>query len=104
MTLPGVPDLYQGGELWDFSLVDPDNRRPVNYELRRKLLDEIDSMNVTEGMRRGDEGLPKWWTIHHSLRLRNEPPEWFGREAAYEPIPARGSQAERVIAYLRGGS
>jgi len=103
-TAPGVPDLYQGGELWDFSLVDPDNRRPVDYELRRKLLAEIDSMNVAEVMQRSDGGLPKLWTIHQSLRLRNEHPEWFGREAVYEPIQARGAQAERVIAYLRGGN
>jgi (1->4)-alpha-D-glucan 1-alpha-D-glucosylmutase len=103
-TAPGIPDLYQGGELWDFSLVDPDNRRPVDYKLRRKLLVEIDSMNVTEVMQRSDEGLPKLWTIYHALQLRNEHPEWFGREAMYEPVLARGPQAERVVAYLRGGS
>jgi len=103
-TAPGVPDLYQGGELWDLSLVDPDNRRPVDYELRRKLLVEIDSMHVTEVMRRSDEGLPKLWTIHHALQLRNEHPEWFGREADYEPVLARGPRAKHVIAYLRGGN
>jgi len=103
-TAPGVPDLYQGGELWDLSLVDPDNRRPVDYEMRRKLLSEMDSMNVSDVMRRSDEGLPKLWTIHRSLHLRNEHPEWFGREAMYEPVLAQGPQAERVIAYLRGRS
>jgi len=102
-TAPGVPDLYQGAELWDFSLVDPDNRRPVDYELRRKLLAEIESMKVADVMERIDEGLPKMWTIHRSLQLRNEHPEWFGREAAYEPVLARGPQAARVIAYLRCG-
>jgi (1->4)-alpha-D-glucan 1-alpha-D-glucosylmutase len=102
-TAPGVPDLYQGGELWDLSLVDPDNRRPVDYELRRKLLTEVASMNVTEVMQRSDEGLPKLWTIHRALGLRNEHPEWFGREAGYEPVLTRGPQAERVIAYLRAG-
>jgi len=103
-TAPGIPDLYQGGELWDFSLVDPDNRRPVDYELRRRLLAELDSLNVAEVMERIDEGLPKLWTIHHALRLRNEHPEWFGREAEYKAVPATGSQSERVIAYLRGGN
>ena len=42
LTVPGVPDIYQGGELWDFSLVDPDNRRPVDWQTRRELLDEVD--------------------------------------------------------------
>src|ERR1019366_1230953 len=67
-TAPGVPDLYQGAELWDLSLVDPDNRRPVDYKLRRKLLREIVKLPATgaaaEVMRRADEGLPKLWTIH----------------------------------------
>ncbi len=101
-TAPGIPDLYQGGELWDFSLVDPDNRRPVDYDLRRRLLSELNSLNVTEVMQRIEEGLPKLWTIHHALRLRNEHPEWFGRESAYQPVMAAGTQADRVIAYLRG--
>jgi (1->4)-alpha-D-glucan 1-alpha-D-glucosylmutase len=101
-TVPGVPDLYQGGELWDLSLVDPDNRRPVDYELRRRLLAELDSLSLADVMERSDEGLPKLWTIHQALRLRNEHPEWFGRESEYKPVFARGPQAERVIAYLRG--
>src|SRR6201999_3486493 len=101
-TAPGVPDLYQGAELWNLSLVDPDNRRPVDYELRRKLLNEMDSMTVAEIMQRSDEGLPKLWTVHRALHLRNQHPEWFGKDAAYKPIQVRGSQADRVIAYLRG--
>ena len=71
-TSPGVPDLYQGGELWDLSLVDPDNRRPVDYELRRKLLNELGSMTAEQVMKRMDEGLPKLWVIHHALWLRRE--------------------------------
>ena len=66
-TSPGVPDLYQGGELWDYSLVDPDNRRPVDYDLRRKLLNELRSMTAEQVMKRMDEGLPKMWVIHHAL-------------------------------------
>ena len=103
-TAPGVPDLYQGGELWDFSLVDPDNRRPVDYELRRKLLAELPSLKVHQVIARIDEGLPKLWTIYHALQLRNEHPEWFGREAAYGPVDTTGTQAERVIAYARAGN
>jgi (1->4)-alpha-D-glucan 1-alpha-D-glucosylmutase len=101
-TAPGVPDTYQGGELWDFSLVDPDNRRPVDYELRRKLLKEIAGMNVAQVMERMDEGLPKLWLVHHALRLRNEHPEWFGAEAEYVPVKAKGLSRDRVIAYRRG--
>ena len=103
-TSPGVPDLYQGGELWDFSLVDPDNRRPVDFALRKKLLKEMAAMKVAQVMKRIDEGLPKLWLVHHALQLRNERPELFGAEAAYVPVPAKGPQRERVIAYLRGNA
>ena len=101
-TAPGVPDLYQGGELWDLSLVDPDNRRPVDYELRRRLLDEVRSMNVDQVIGRMDEGLPKLWVIHHALWLRRERAHAFGPKGAYTPVWARGAQEQRVIAYLRG--
>lgn len=105
-TAPGVPDLYQGAELWDLSLVDPDNRRPVNYRLRKKLLRELVKLPVAEAaaeaMRRADEGLPKLWTIHQALCLRREQPEWFGAAADYTPIKATGGKAKHVIAYLRG--
>ena len=62
-TSPGVPDSYQGSELWDLSLVDPDNRRPVDYQLRRKLLCELQKLTVEKIWNRIDEGLPKMWTI-----------------------------------------
>ena len=101
-TAPGVPDLYQGGELWDLSLVDPDNRRPVDYALRRRLLAEMAGVNAADVMARIDEGLPKLWVIHHALRLRAEQPAWFRSEAAYKPLTATGTASERVIAYLRG--
>jgi (1->4)-alpha-D-glucan 1-alpha-D-glucosylmutase len=101
-TAPGVPDLYQGGELWDFSLVDPDNRRPVDYERRVRLLKEMQGMKVAQVVDRGDEGLPKLWVVHKALQLRKEHPEWFGAEAEYAELPVEGSQRERVIAYRRG--
>ena len=103
-TAPGVPDIYQGGELWDLSLVDPDNRRPVDYELRRRLLDQMRGLNAQQVMARMDEGLPKLWVVHRALQLRGEHPEWFSAEAAYTPLAADGSQSERVVAYLRGDS
>jgi (1->4)-alpha-D-glucan 1-alpha-D-glucosylmutase len=102
-TAPGVPDTYQGSELWDLSLVDPDNRRPVDYDLRRQLLSELEvGMDVQEIVRRMDSGLPKLWVMHSALRLRREHPEWFGAEAEYTPLVAEGSKAEHLVGYLRG--
>jgi (1->4)-alpha-D-glucan 1-alpha-D-glucosylmutase len=105
-TAPGVPDLYQGGELWDLSLVDPDNRRPVDYALRKRLLCELKRMKgedvVAQVMLRADEGLPKMWTIHKALELRRERPECFGAEAEYTPLEVDGDKHDHVIAYLRG--
>jgi len=104
-TAPGVPDTYQGSELWDLSLVDPDNRRPVDYDLRRAMLSELQGdMDVDEVMRRMDSGMPKLCVVHNALRVRREHPEWFGAEAAYTPIAGEGSKNEHLIAYLRGDS
>jgi (1->4)-alpha-D-glucan 1-alpha-D-glucosylmutase len=104
-TVPGVPDLYQGTELWDLSLVDPDNRRPVDYTLRQRLLSELKQMTgdvATQVMYRADEGLPKMWTIHQALQLRQERPECFGAEAAYVQIEVDGTKHDHVIAFRRG--
>jgi (1->4)-alpha-D-glucan 1-alpha-D-glucosylmutase len=104
-TVPGVPDLYQGTELWDLSLVDPDNRRPVDYELRRRIFNDMCRLmgeNVTARvMERMDDGMPKMWVIHQALMLRRERPEWFGADAAYSPLAVSGSKADHVIAYAR---
>jgi (1->4)-alpha-D-glucan 1-alpha-D-glucosylmutase len=102
-TSPGVPDLYQGGELWDHSLVDPDNRRPVDYDLRRRLLNEVRSMTVEQVVSRMEEGLPKMWVIHHALWLRRERSRCFGPDGTYSACAARGPEQQRVIAYVRGG-
>jgi (1->4)-alpha-D-glucan 1-alpha-D-glucosylmutase len=105
-TAPGVPDLYQGTELWDLSLVDPDNRRPVDYGLRKRLLCELKRMKVedvaAQVMMRADEGLPKMWTIHKALELRRERPDCFGADAEYTPLEVDGDKHDHVIAYLRG--
>jgi (1->4)-alpha-D-glucan 1-alpha-D-glucosylmutase len=105
-TVPGVPDLYQGGELWDMSLVDPDNRRPVDYAVRKKLLCELKHLSgedvAAKVMLRADEGLPKMWTIHKALELRRERPECFGADADYTPLEVDGDKHDHVIAYLRG--
>jgi (1->4)-alpha-D-glucan 1-alpha-D-glucosylmutase len=104
-TAPGVPDTYQGSELWDLSLVDPDNRRPVDYDARRQMLNELQAgITPEEIMRRIDSGLPKMWVIHNALTLRRNHPEWFGAEAAYTPLIAEGHKREHAVAYLRGNS
>jgi (1->4)-alpha-D-glucan 1-alpha-D-glucosylmutase len=105
-TAPGVPDLYQGTELWDLSLVDPDNRRPVDYKIRRRLLAELKALNgenpAVKVMMGAEEGLPKLWTIYQGLQLRGKRPEWFGAEAGYTPLPVEGAKSDHVIAYMRG--
>ncbi|GGG88925.1 malto-oligosyltrehalose synthase [Edaphobacter dinghuensis] len=107
-TAPGVPDTYQGTEIWDLSLVDPDNRRPVDYQERIRLMKALKKLHgdniAAQVMARSDEGLPKMWVVHHALQLRRERPEWFGADAAYTPLPVDGPKSEHAIAYLRGDS
>lgn len=102
LTAPGVPDIYQGTELWDFSLVDPDNRRPVDFEARRCLLDELGTLSVDAIWARRNEGLPKLWLIRQALGMRRSHGDWF--MGAYEPLHAGGTKAAHVIAFLRGKS
>lgn len=101
MTAPGVPDLYQGTELWDLSLVDPDNRRPVDFELRRRLLSELGKLSAEEILARMDDGLPKLWVIHKSLELRKQLPEVF-LSGDYRPLRASGRKKDHGVAFLRG--
>lgn len=101
-TAPGVPDTYQGSELWDLSLVDPDNRRPVDYESRFRMLNEMDTgMNVERIMESMDTGAPKLWVAHSALCLRRDHPQWFGAEANYQPMLAVGTKCEHVVGFLR---
>jgi (1->4)-alpha-D-glucan 1-alpha-D-glucosylmutase len=103
LTSPGVPDLYQGTELLDFSLVDPDNRRPVDYELRRSLLSMVECAKVGEIVKRPEEGATKLWLIHRILTLRKARPALFGPDALYELLRAAGRRANHVVAFMRGG-
>ncbi|MFW5997941.1 MAG: malto-oligosyltrehalose synthase [Desulfovermiculus sp.] len=103
LTCPGVPDLYQGTELWDFSLVDPDNRRPVDYALRRNLLSEVEDLSLQHIMNRISEGLPKLWLVRQALHLRRRMPETFGPAGSYEPLSVQGAKAAHVLAFVRGG-
>ncbi|MEX1048212.1 MAG: malto-oligosyltrehalose synthase [Akkermansiaceae bacterium] len=107
LTTPGVPDIYQGCEIWDNSLVDPDNRRPVNYQIRRKMLETLRSgMGVAEVMARADEGFPKLHTIHTSLAVRRRLPAAFaaGPQGAYRPLLVGGRKLAHVVAFCRGQS
>lgn len=101
LTAPGVPDLYQGTELWDLSLVDPDNRRPVDFELHRRLLSELGKLSAEEILARMDDGLPKLWVIHKSLELRKQLPEVF-LSGDYRPLRASGRKKDHGVAFLRG--
>ena len=103
LTTPGVPDTYQGNELWDRSLVDPDNRRAVDFALRQQLLETMRSMSVDEVWQRREEGLPKLWLIWKTLRFRHQHPGLFGSDGTYEPLHAQGAKARHVLAFARGG-
>jgi (1->4)-alpha-D-glucan 1-alpha-D-glucosylmutase len=105
LTAPGIPDIYQGAELWTDSLVDPDNRRPVDYRLRWRLLEKLQDGTPPEVVLEGMEaGLPKLWTVRQALRLRRERPDCFGPHSTYTPLPVQGEpgQPEHAVAYLRG--
>ncbi len=105
-TSPGVPDIYQGNELLDFSLVDPDNRRPVDFELRARLLDEVLAEGADRAARARDlaarphDGRAKLLVTARLLGLRRQMPELF-RLGAYLPLDVRGARADHVVAYAR---
>jgi (1->4)-alpha-D-glucan 1-alpha-D-glucosylmutase len=103
-TAPGVPDAYQGGELWDLHLVDPDNRGEVDYRSRQSMLARLEKgLDIEQIMTEIDSGLPKLWVIYKALHMRNENPEWFGRDSAYTPLLGEGPKKDHLIAYLRAG-
>ena len=100
MTTPGVPDLYQGNEYWDFSLVDPDNRRPVDYASRRRTLD--DATPPAELLAHWRDGRIKQALIARVLDCRQAHAELF-RRGAYLPLTVLGKHADKVIAFARLG-
>ncbi|GAB5095379.1 malto-oligosyltrehalose synthase [Caballeronia sp. HLA56] len=101
LTSPGVPDLYQGTELWDFSLVDPDNRRPVDFELRRKWLAEVDQKGPpSEQLANWRDGRIKLAVVQRALALRKHCESLFA-QGEYVPLAIEGEHADRVIAYAR---
>lgn len=102
LTAPGVPDIYQGNVLWDWSLVDPDNRRPVDFESRQRALVIMRQMSIDQVWQRRSEGYPKLWLIQRTLQFRRRHPEFFGAAAKYEPLCMRGSRARHAVGFLRG--
>ncbi|WP_236190510.1 malto-oligosyltrehalose synthase [Pseudomonas pharyngis] len=98
MTVPGVPDLYQGNEFWDFSMVDPDNRRPVDYAARQQALEA--PRPVQELLANWRDGRIKQALIAEVLRLRADHTELF-RQGSYQALEVLGSQAHNVLAFAR---
>ena len=102
LTAPGVPDTYQGTELWDFSLVDPDNRRAVDYEKRRTLLAEVSQPGVSAAdlLAHKDDGRIKLLLTHRALVARRDHAGLF-TAGTYEPVTATGAFAGHLFAFVR---
>lgn len=99
-TCPGIPDVYQGNELWDFSLVDPDNRRPVDYDLRAKTLRALEGANISELFAHWKDGRIKMFITQRLLKLRKEHPLLFS-DGIYLPISTSGSYSGNLVGFLR---
>lgn len=98
LTSPGIPDLYQGTELWDLSLVDPDNRKPVDYNRRASLLEPLGDAPPEEVAAHVDAGAPKLLVTHRALELRRERPMAFA--GSYERLE---TGTDHLIGFVRGG-
>lgn len=106
LTVPGVPDIYQGTELLSFTLVDPDNRRPIDFSLRETCLDKVQAhvslrqlRSLLEGI---EDGRAKLFLIYRTLQTRNSCPELFSK-GEYLPLEATGKRAEHLCAFARYG-
>jgi (1->4)-alpha-D-glucan 1-alpha-D-glucosylmutase len=110
ITCPGIPDFYQGTELWDLSLVDPDNRRPVNFEIRSKRLAELKKKVEMAGLslpefardlvRGWRDGSIKLYVTFKALHFRRDNPSLF-QEGAYVPLVGSGDLNEHLCAFAR---
>jgi (1->4)-alpha-D-glucan 1-alpha-D-glucosylmutase len=101
LTTPGVPDTYQGSEMWDFSLVDPDNRRPVDYELRRGQLAALESgSSPSVLLEEWRDGRIKLFVTRTLLRFRRDHPELFG-QGSYTPLTLSGAYPDSCVAFQR---
>jgi (1->4)-alpha-D-glucan 1-alpha-D-glucosylmutase len=104
LTAPGVPDIYQGNELWDFSLVDPDNRRPVDYRRRGELLTqlerEVGDLVIDEVLAHMEDGRCKLLLTWRALQLRRAQPQLFS-DGDYRRLRVHGSRAHYLCAFAR---
>jgi len=101
LTCPGIPDIYQGDELWNTLTVDPDNRRPVDFEHRREVLARMREADARTAANHLDDGGAKLWLITRLLHLRRRFPQLFD-SPWYEGIEARGPKAVHALAFSRG--
>jgi (1->4)-alpha-D-glucan 1-alpha-D-glucosylmutase len=100
LTSPGVPDIYQGNEIWDYSLVDPDNRRPVDYQQRREILATLPAAAPDQLMRNWPDGRIKMFLTQRVLQFRREHADLFQR-GEYSPLTASGTFAECCVGFSR---
>jgi (1->4)-alpha-D-glucan 1-alpha-D-glucosylmutase len=100
LTSPGVPDIYQGNEIWDYSVVDPDNRRPVDYNRRREMLDALPTASPSELMRSWPDGRIKLFLIQRLLQFRREHADLFQR-GEYLPLHADGMFSDCCVSFAR---
>ncbi|MEO6712170.1 MAG: malto-oligosyltrehalose synthase [Mycobacteriales bacterium] len=101
LTMPGVPDIYQGTELWDLSLVDPDNRRPVDYAERRRLLALATILGPDQRHGYDSQGLTKIFVVQSALAVRKRLPDVFA-DGDYVGLTVDGEGAEVFLAFMRG--
>ncbi len=101
LTCPGVADIYQGTELWDLSLVDPDNRRTVDYDVRRQLLAGLTNEVPSVPISRDDIGVWKQWIIWRLLRDRLARPDVYG-SSQYGPVEVDAPAGQPAVAFVRG--
>ncbi len=103
ITSPGVPDFYQGSELWNFSMGDPDNRRPIDYKIRQQLLEEIIRNEYTKCkdlLNRPEDGKVKLYLIFRALQARQKLKTFF-TESEYIPLKAEGPYSKHIVAFCR---
>ncbi len=109
LTAPGIPDIYQGSEVWDFSLVDPDNRRPVDYEHRQRLLTDLANQfeargpsrpSLAEWLAQPEDGRIKLYLTHRTLTTRRANEDLFA-QGAYVPVELAGNKMKHAFAFAR---
>jgi (1->4)-alpha-D-glucan 1-alpha-D-glucosylmutase len=107
LTSPGLPDIYQGNELWDFSLVDPDNRRPVDYDRRRQIFEELkkwgnapDAVSIDALLNTPEDDRIKSYLIWRTLCFRQQQPDIF-QKGEYLPLSVKGAKSEHLVAFAR---